>query len=81
MFAHMEFLSCPWQNVHVPFTLVHVPHTSVCALLFELRVRNAAALSVKSTVAKSVHSQHSQESRAIRVKQINLQHVTSAHSL
>ena len=44
-------------------------------LLFELRVRNAAALSVKPTVAESVHSRHSQESRVIRVEQTNLHYV------
>lgn len=35
----------------------------VCSLLFDLQVRNAAALSVKSAVA---HSQRSLEPRAIR---------------
>lgn len=41
----------------------------VACLLFELRVRNATALSVTLTAGKSGNSQHSQESRAAGVKQ------------
>lgn len=39
----------------------------VCSLLFELQVRNAAALSVKSADLESVNSQNSQESGATGV--------------